>query len=158
EGWMKTMYLASGGGSASMLIVGAQVAPVFRKNTGVKAALDTNYRGNDTVQMSLGIMRQEQPLTYIGQLASGLHVWSYKDTVDVPNGSGGRTRVDILNEKDVLLVAPGAVGVRTYGAIFDNEAIKNGLSNSRVFAKMFRTDDPGEDFIMHQSSPLPVPL
>lgn len=158
EGWMSTMYLAKGGGSAAMLIVGASVAPLFRKNTGIKAALDTNFRGNDTVSISLGIMRMEQPLTYIGQLASGLTVWSYKDTVDVPNGSGGKTKVDLLNPKDVLLVAPGANGVRTYGAIFDNDAIKNGLANSRVFSKMFKTDDPGEDFIMHQSSPLPVPL
>lgn len=158
EGWMNTMYLANGGGSASMLIVGAQVAPLFRKNTGVKAALDTNYRGNDTVEMSLGIMRMDRPLTYIGQLASGLSVWAYKDTVDIPDGNGGRTRVDLLNEKDVLLVAPGATGVKTYGAIFDNEAIKNGLANSRIFGKSFKTDDPGEDFLMHQASPLPVPL
>lgn len=158
EGWMNTMYLARGGGSAAMLIVGASVAPLFRKNTGIKAALDTNFRGNDTVSISLGIMRMEQPLTYIGQLASGLTVWSYKDTVDVPNGSGGKTKVDLLNQKDILLVAPGANGVRTYGAIFDNDAIKNGLATTRVFAKMFKTDDPGEDFIMHQSSPLPVPL
>lgn len=158
EGWMNTMYLAHGGGSASMMIVGAQVAPVFRKNTGIKLALDKNYRGNDSVQINLGIMRTEQPLSYIGALDSGLSVWSYKDTVDVPNGSGGKTRVDLLNEKDVLLVAPGATGVRAYGAIFDNDAIENGLANSRVFGKMWREKDPGADFIMHQSSPLPVPL
>ncbi|OQM75592.1 major capsid protein [Manganibacter manganicus] len=158
ETWMNTMYLASGGGAASTLIVGAKVAPYFRKNTGIKDALDTRYRGNDSVQMSLGILRTEQPLNYLGQLGSGLNVYSYKDTVDVPDGSGGKTKVDLLNEKDVLLVAPGATGVRCYGAIYDNAAIKNGLSNSRIFAKMFRTEDPGEDFIMHQSSPLPVPL
>lgn len=158
EGWMNTMYLANGGGSASMLLVGAQVAPVFKKNTGVKAALDTNYRGNDTVSFSLGILRQEQPLTYLGQLTTGLPVFSYKDTIDVPNGSGGTTKVDLFNEKDILLVAPGATGVKCYGAIYDNEAIKSGLANARVFAKQFRTDDPGEDFLMHQASPLPVPL
>lgn len=158
EGWMNTMYLASGGGAAAQMIVGAKVAPVFRKNTGIKLALDKNYRGNDSVQMNLGIMRTEQPLTYIGALDSGLKVWSYKDTVDVPDGTGGKTRVDLLNEKDILLVAPGASGVRTYGAIFDNDAITNGLANSRVFAKMFKSDDPGDHFIMHQASPLPVPL
>ncbi|QPC91443.1 major capsid protein [Mesorhizobium sp. INR15] len=158
EGWMNTMFLASGGGSAAQLIVGASVAPLFRKNTGVKAALDTNYRGNDTVSISLGIMRMEQPLTYIGQLASGLSVWAYKDTVDVPDGAGGKTKIDLLNPKDVLLVAPGATGVKCYGAIFDNDAIKSGLSNARVFGKSFKTDDPGDDCLMHQASPLPVPL
>ncbi|MER8924352.1 major capsid protein [Mesorhizobium sp. M0859] len=158
EGWMSTMYLANGGGSAAQLIVGAKVAPVFRKNTGIKAALDTNYRGNTSVQMDLGIMRTERPLTRIGQLTNGLEVLTYKDTVDIPNGSGGKTKIDLFNEKDVLLVAPGANGVRCYGAIYDVEAIKNGLENERVFAKMFTTQDPGEQFLMHQSSPLPVPL
>jgi hypothetical protein len=158
EGWMRTMYLANRGGSAAQLIVGAQVAPNFRKNTGIKAALDTNYRGNDSVSILLGILRMEQPLTYIGQLANGLSVWAYKDTVDIPNGSGGKTRVDILNEKDVLLVAPGATGVRCYGAIWDDDAIAAGLANTRVFAKMFKENDPGVHFLMHQSSPLPVPL
>ena len=159
EAWMKTMYLAYGGGSAAQLIVGAQVAGTFRKNTGIKAALDTNYRGNSSVQIDLGIMRTDRPLSYIGRLADGLEVWSYKDTVDVPDGAGGKTRIDLFNEKDVLLVAPGATGVRAYGAIFDVDAIEDGAAVSTdIFGKMFKTDDPGEKFVMHQSSPLPIPL
>ena len=159
ETWMNTMYLAYGGGSAAMLIVGAQVALLFRRNVGVKAALDKNYRGNESVSIDLGIMRTDRPLNYIGELANGLSVWSYKDTVDVPNGSGGKTRVDILHEKDVLLVAPGATGVRAYGAIYDVDAIDSGAALSTdIFGKMFDTKDPGERFVMHQSSPLPIPL
>jgi len=159
ESWMTTMYLAHGGGSAYQLIVGAQVAPLFRKNTGIKAALDTNYRGNTSVNIDLGIMRTDRPLNYIGSLATGLEVFSYKDTVDIPDGSGGKTRIDLLNEKDVLLVAPGATGVRAYGAIYDTKALGGGVALSTdIFGKMFETDDPGELFIMHQSSPLPIPL
>lgn len=158
ESWMNTMYLANGGGSANMLLVGAKVAPLFRKNTEVKASLDTNYRGNNSVVMDLGILRTEQPLTYIGQLGTGLEVWSYKDTVDIPDGSGGKTKIDLFNEKDVLLVAPGATGVRAYGGIFDDAAIAAGMTDADIFGKMFTTDDPGQTFIMHQSSPLPIPL
>lgn len=158
EAWMTTMYLANGGGSAAQLIVGAKVAPVFRKNKQVKDALDTNYRGNNSVQIDLGIMRTERPLNRIGQLTTGLEILSYKDTIDIPNGSGGKTKIDLFNEKDVLLVAPGANGVRAYGAIYDTKAIKAGLANVDIFSKMFETEDPGEQFIMNQSSPLPIPL
>lgn len=158
ETWMSTQYLSDGGGSANMLIVGAKVAPLFKKNNGIKEALDTRYRGNDSVQMDLGIMRTERPLQRIGQLDSGLEVFTYKDTVDIPDGAGGKTKIDLFNEKDIMLVAPGATGVRAYGAIYDTKAIEAGLSNVDIFGKMFETEDPGEKFVMHQSSPLPVPL
>lgn len=158
EAWMSTMYLANGGGTAAQLIVGASVAPVFRKNNQVKDMLDTRYRGGDDVTISRGIMRTERPITRIGQLDSGLEVLTYKDTVDIPNGSGGKTKIDLFNPKDILLVAPGATGVRAYGAIYDTKAIEAGLSNVDIFSKMFETDDPGEKFVMNQSSPLPIPL
>lgn len=159
ESWMNTMYLANGGGTASMLIVGAQVAPLFKKNNGIKAALDRNYRHNDSVQIDLGIMRTERPLQRIGQLDNSLEVFAYKDTIDIPNGSGGKTKIDLFNEKDILLVAPGANGVRAYGAIYDADAIEGGQALSTdIFGKMFKTNDPGELFVMHQSSPLPIPL
>lgn len=159
EAWMTRQYLANGGGSASMLVVGAQVAPVFRKNKAIKEALDTNFRGNNSVEIDLGILRTERPLNRIGQLANGLEVYTYKDTIDIPNGDGTKTKVDLFNEKDVLLIAPGANGVRAYGAIYDVDAIDSGEALSTdIFGKMFKTQDPGELYVMHQSSPLPIPL
>ena len=159
EAWMNTMYLAYGGGSAYRLYVGAQVAPLFRKNNGIKAALDVNFRGNNSVEIDLGILRTNQPLNRIGQLTTGLEVFSFKDTVDSPLPNGQKQRIDLFNEKDILLVAPGATGVRAYGAIYDTKALGAGVAlSSRVFPKMFETDDPGEMFVMNQSSPLPIPL
>ena len=159
EAWMTRQYLAYGGGSAYMLLVGAKVAPVFRKNNGIKAALDTNFRGNNSVEIDLGILRTNQPLNRIGQLTTGLEVFSYKDTIDIPLANGQKQRVDLLNENDVVLIAPGATGVRAYGAIYDTKALGQGIAlSTRVFPKMFETDDPGEAFIMNQSSPLPIPL
>lgn len=160
ETWANRQYLANGGGSPSMLIVGARVAPLFKKNTGIIAAMDKQNRSNDAngVEITTGIQRLQRPLNYIGKLDSGLEVWTYKDTVDVPNGSGGKNKLDILDERDVLLIAPGASGVRAYGAIYDVDAIQQGAVQTDIFSKMFTTNDPGELFLLNQSSPLPIPL
>ncbi len=154
ESWMNTMYLASGGGSAAQLIVGASVAPLFRKNKGIKAALDVNYRGNDSVQIDLGIMRTERPMKYIGRLDSSLEVWTYRDQVENSNGS----MIDLFDPRDVLLVAPGATGVQAHGAIMNAKALAAGLSNVDIFPSMWTSDDPAQVMIMHESAPLPIPL
>lgn len=158
ETWMGRQYLAQGGGSSSQLIVGAQVAPLFRRNNGIKEMLDTRYRGNDDVVIRQGIMRVNQPLNYIGQLTTGLEVWSYKDTFDIPTANGGKQRVDILNEKDILLLAPGVEGTHVRGPIYDVEAYESGLWMAEIFAKQWQTKDPGERWMMHQASYLPIPL
>lgn len=158
EAWMSAQYLAHGGGSASQLIVGAKVAPLFRRNKQIKEMLDTRYRGNDDVAIRQGIMRTEQPLQYIGQLTTGLEVWTYKDTFDIPLPNGSKQRVDVFNEKDVLMVAPGATGVNVRGPIFDAAAIKAGLSSVDIFAKQWPVEDPSDYWQMHQSSYLPIPL
>lgn len=158
EEWMKRQYLANGGGSASMLIVGAQVAGVFRRNKAIRELIDTRYPSNAGVDLNFGLMRTQRPLQYIGKLESGLDVWSYKDTFDIPTVNGGKQRVDVMNEKDILLLAPGVSGVNARGTIYDSEAIAAGLQAQPVFAKQWHTHDPGEYWQMHQSSYLPVPL
>lgn len=158
EEWMTRQYLAYGGGATSQLIVGAKVAPLFRRNTQIKEMLDTRYRGNDDVVIRQGIMRTEQPLQYIGQLTTGLEVWSYKDTFDIPLANGGKQRVDVFNEKDIIMVAPGATGLNVRGPIFDAEAMQAGLSSAQVFAKQWYEKDPSDFWQMHQSSYLPIPL
>jgi hypothetical protein len=154
ETWMTRQYLATYGGAASMLIVGAKVAPLFRKNNGIKDLLDTRYRGGDDVNISRGLMRTEQPMKYIGKLDSGLEVWSYKDQVENSNGD----MVEIMDERDIALIAPGATGVRAHGAIMNDKAIAEGMSSVDVFPSMWRNDDPSATFLMHESSKLPIPL
>lgn len=160
ETWANRMYLANGGGTPSQLIVGARVAPVFKKNKGIVAAMDKQNRANDAngVAFNTGIQRLERPFTYIGRLDSGLEVWTYKDTVDIPNGSGGKTKLDLMDERDILLTAPGATGVRAFGAIYDVKAMMEGQVSTDIYSKMFTTEDPGELFLMNASSPLPIPL
>ncbi|MGV1944911.1 MULTISPECIES: major capsid protein [unclassified Agrobacterium] len=159
EEWLNRMYLIYGGGSGFRMTVGAQVAGVFRKNKQILDMLDTKYYGApEEVSIKRGINRIARPRTYIGRLDSGLEVWSYKDTFDIPTVGGGKQRVDLFNEKDILIEAPGASGVKVRGPIYDTKAIQSGQVAADVFAKMWETEDPGERFIMHQASFLPVPL
>lgn len=151
--WADIMYDSVHGGWPVRMYVGRDVAKVFRTNKGIKAEMDTTYRGNE-VQMKTGLITREDPLQRLGTLGAGLEVFAYSDQVQNNNG----TMVDILKPKDVLLVAPGATGVRAYGAIYDVDAFQGGNIMTDIFPKMWSTKDPGEMFIMHQSAPLPIPL
>lgn len=154
ESWMNTMYLADQGGSAYQIIVGAAVSKVFRNNAGIKDQLDTRYRGGDDVTISRGIMRTQQPFNTIGQLGAGLSVASYRDQVENNDG----TMIDLMDPRDVLLIAPGATGVDAHGAILNDSAIAAGLSATDIYPSMWPDNDPPSTFIMHESSPLPIPL
>ncbi len=154
ESWMNMMYLADQGGSASLLLVGAQVAQYFEKNKQVLDMLDTNIRGGESVQIDRGILRTEQPYKEIGRLDSGLVVATYRDQVENANGA----MVDLMDPRDILLVAPGAIGVDAHGAIMDDEATMAGMNAIDIFPKMWPERDPGATYIMHQSAPLPIPL
>lgn len=151
--WADIMRAAPRGGFPTRMYVGSAVAKVFRKNDQIKAEMDTNFRGND-VNMRTGIINQAEPLAFLGTVGAGIEVWSYKDEVELDDG----TMVDLLDPKDILLVAPGATGVRAYGAIYDVDALQGQSQAIDIFPKMFKTNDPGELFVMHQSSPLPIPL
>lgn len=154
ETWANRMRAAKYGQFPTVLLVGANVAPTFRKNNQVRAEMDTTVRGN-SVNMPTGIQLFEDGVaTRIGTLGSSIEVYAYRDYVEDSNGD----MVDILDPNDVLLIAPGNEGVLAYGAIYDVDAIQGGSMAIDIFPKMFKTDDPGELFVMHQSSPLPIPL
>lgn len=157
ESYANTMVLSKFGGAPTSMIVGAAVAPWFRANQQIKDALDTRYRGSESVQMDRGILQTAgltQPLTRLGQLSNNIEVFMYRDYVENANGQ----LVDIMDPRDILLVAPGARGVIAHGAIMDDEAIAAGLSSVDVFPKMWREKDPGATYVMHQSAPLPIPM
>lgn len=155
QGWTDTMRVAKFGGQPNQMIVGSAVAGVFGKNTKLKDQMDTRYRGND-VNVKTGLINFSQyGLSRIGNLGADMEVWTYKDQVENDNGQ----LVDILDPKEILLIAPGAEGIEAYGAIYDAAAMESGQAASvDIFPKMFKTDDPGDLFIMNQSSPLPIPL
>lgn len=152
QAWGNTMRSAVRGGFPARVYLGSSVAAVFNKNNQVIAEMDTTRRGTQ-VSIQTGIINTAQPLTFLGNVGAGIEVYSYADHVEASNG----TAIPLLDPKDVLLVAPGATGVRAYGAIYDVDAMSESQAID-IFPKQFKTDDPGEIFLMHQSSPLPIPL
>lgn len=150
--WADRMAASRYGAFPTELLLGYQVAPWFRKNKQVRAELDTQRRGT-AVNMQTGVVNvAPQGKSWIASLGSGIEVYAYRDYVENSNGD----LVDILNGKDVLLTAPGLDGVPAYGAIYDVDAIQSGSVAIDIFPKMFKTDDPGELYVMHQSAPLPI--
>lgn len=151
-----TMYNATYGGRPVQWIVGSEVAPFVVKNKGLLELLDTNIRGGEGTSFQRGLFNIDRPgpalIGRVGGIGQGLEIWTYKDVLENPNGD----MIDILNPKAGLLIAPGAGGVMAHGAIYDVDAFEGGNISTDVFPKMFKTNDPGDMYVMHQSSPLPV--
>lgn len=81
---------------------------------------------------------------------SGPELWTY--TGWYKDAAGNRHY--FVPEDEVLLIsAAGARGVRAYGAILDANA---NYQEAQLWPKNFTTDDPGQEFIMTQSAPLPI--
>lgn len=153
--WSNLMYGTAHGGRPKTLIVGADVVPYIQNNTAIKALLSTQSRGSEDTSVRQGMLNIDEPLSYVGTIGGigqSIEIWTYKDVVEAPNGD----MVDILNTKDVLLIAPGAGGLMAYGAIYDVDAFEGGNISTDIFPKMFKKNDPGDMYVMHQSSPLPV--
>lgn len=157
--WSQRMYQAEYGVRPTDVIVGAEVAPFIQRNVGIQALLSTQRRGGEDTSMSLGLLALPQagdngpvPIARIGGIGMSLNIWTYKDVVEAPNGS----MVDILHPKDVFMFGPGASGVMAHGAIYDVDAFEGGNISTDVFSKMFKDNDPGDMYVMNQSSPLPI--
>ena len=151
------MYNTQYGGRPTQLIVGSAVAPHIQRNNGIKELLKSpaQSRGGEDTIVRQGMFNVDQPMSYIGTIGGigqSIEIWTYKDVVEAPNG----TMVDIMNPKDALLIAPGAGGVMAHGAIYDIDAFESGNISTDVFPKMFKENDPGDLYVSHQSSPLPV--
>lgn len=156
--WSNQMYNTAYSGRPTTLIVGSAVAPYIPKNKGILNLLSTQIRGGEATTVQRGLINIDQPLSYVatvGGIGQSIEIWTYKDVVE--SATTG-TYVDILNPKDVLLIAPGFQGTMAHGAIYDVDAFAEGNIDIDVFPKMFRENDPGDAYIMHQSSPLPIPL
>lgn len=152
QSWAETMRQATRGGWPEAIYLGADVAPKFNRNKQVIAEMDTTVRGN-SVQVQTGVVRRDEPVTRLGTVGAGIEVYVYKDEVENNDG----TMVDLLDPKDVLLVAPGARGVKAYGAIYNVKAMSESTPID-IFPSMWPENDPSVIFLMHESSPLTIPL
>lgn len=153
EAWANRMARAKYGQAPTVMLAGANVAPVFKKNKQVRAEMDQTVRGN-SVNLPTGIQIIGEGLTRIGDLSGGITVFAYRDYVEDANGD----LVDILDPNDVLLICPGNEGVLAFGAIYNAKAIRSGQTSTDIFPSMWESDDPSDIFLMHESAPLPIPL
>jgi hypothetical protein len=156
--WSNIMYAAQFGGHPAQIIVGTSVVPYLQRNKGILSLLSTQIRGGEGTSMERGIMSVNRELTKFMTISTlgqaSIDIYSYKDQVENNDGS----MVDILDPRDVLLIAPGATGVKAFGAIYDVEAMQGNSLPIDIFPKMWAEKDPGELYVMHQSAPLMIPL
>jgi hypothetical protein len=155
--WSNMMYRAKYGARPTRAILGANVVPFVQKNKGILDLLSTQRRGGEGTIVQQGMLNVDEPMSFIGTLGGigqALELWTYRDQVENNDGS----LVELFPLDDVMLVAPGYRGLVAYGAIYDAQAFAKGRGAVDVFPKMWMTEDPGDVFIMNQSSPLPIPL
>lgn len=161
ELWANRMSEAKFGGWPIRIYVGSEVAKYIHKNTQVKDELVSSYqRRGASVDLQTGIQLQagkSNPMVYLGSVGRGIELWSYRDQVENADGS----MVDLLDPKDILMVAPGATGVKAFGAIYDIDALEsNQLVGTDIYGKNWVSADGDLKswFVMHQSAPLMIPL
>jgi hypothetical protein len=153
QGWAEEMRDADFGGWPTLMLVGSEVASVFGKNDEIKDMLDTRYDQRPSIQVERGLLNVAEPMSFIGRIQN-LEIWSYKDQVQ----SADYSMIELLDPKEILLIAPGASGVRAYGAIYNAKALQGGVISTDVFPSMWVSNDPSDVFLMHESAPLPIPL
>lgn len=155
DDWATTMALAKYGAYPTIMLCGANVAKVFKKNNQIKREMDNTIRGND-VQMRTGLTNiptAANPIVSLGTVGNGIDVFAYRDYVEDANGD----LIDLLDPDEIVLLAPGFTGVMAYGAIYNDKAM-NGVAQTDIFPTSWVENDPPATTIMHESSPLPIPL
>lgn len=156
--WSNLMHRTAFSGRPSRVIVGADVVPCLQVNKGILALLNTQIRGGEGTVIERGMLNIDEPMSFVmrlGGIGQALEIWTYKDMVE--SATTG-VMVDILDPRDVVMVAPGATGVMAHGAIYNVKAFADGGIATDVFATMWYENDPGDAVMMHESSPLPIPL
>lgn len=153
QAWCDLAAGAEFGGMPTDILMGADAYTAFMADTDVKAKLDTNYRGSESVQLNTGLIEKDplDPFTYVGRLGS-VRIWLVSGVGNTFK-SGGAT-VDILKKNEVLLASRVVDGVKAFGAILD----VNALQPADMWAKMWDQEDPSARFIMTQSAPLMIPV
>ena len=149
EAWRTICRLADFGGKTNKIIFGPDAWDVVRKNDEIKELMNTNYRGRDG-NLRTGLAKDSE-IEFVGDLGPDLEAWVYSDYYETPDGN----RQDFLDPKDVVLIGPGVMGYRCFGAIQDPYADYQAFEK---FPRNFRQDDPAGEFLMTQSAPLMVPV
>ena len=158
--WIDLGRKAKFGGTYNNLIVGANVAPLFTKNTGILDLLKTDVRGGDGTAFTRGLFAGADPNSpnvpsYIGTIAGNglsLDVYAYSDQ-QMDNAGNA---IEMMDPNSVFMSAPGADGMIAYGAIYDLQAAASGNVRTDIFQKQYEQQNPSQMNMLSQSAPLPI--
>ena len=139
------------------IIVGTNVAPIFSKNTAIKALLSTQIRGQEGTNFNLGVQSTGQwtnAPSYIGSIAGvagNLNIWTYSDQQMDDAGN----MIDVLAPNDIVMLGGDPAGMMAFGAIYDVKTI-GGNIRTDIFQKQYEEENPSSIQMLTQSAPLPI--
>lgn len=148
---IRTLVQKNARAAVNRLTFGLDAWAEFIKDPKVLDLLDANKRGSTSdFNSNLG---QGLPYEFRGVLqgkgTGSLELYTYSDTYEDEDGNDA----DYLDPKWVVATGPGIQGVRCYGAILDDDALRA----MSIFPKSWKNDDPSVRYVMSQSAPLMVP-
>lgn len=155
--WVTRARKAKFGAIPTDIIVGSDVAPIFSKNTGLKALLSTQIRGGEGTNFNLGVQSSGQwtnAPSYIGSIAGvagNLNIWTYSDQQMDDAGN----MIDVLSPKDIIMMGGDPGGMMAFGAIYDVKTI-GGNIRTDIFQKQYEEENPSSIQMLTQSAPLPI--
>lgn len=149
ETW-STEFFRRVGRAPTVVVMGLLAWDQFRVDPDVEKKLD--IRRGTALNINIGPGSGEA-IQYRG--SDGVReYWTYNDFYEDDSGNA----VEILDQKTVLLLAPGAVeGVRAFGAIQDPKAGPGGYAAMPFWPKNWVSEDPAAEWVMSQSAPLLIP-
>lgn len=157
--WLAIGRSAQFGTTFTDIIVGANVAPLFAKNTGILDLLKTDIRGGEGTTLTRGLFVGNDPNNqnapaYIATLAGNgvsINVWTYSDQ---QYDNAGNV-VQMLGANDIVMVGGDPGGMMAFGAIYDVQASVAGLRTD-IFQKQYENQNPSQINMLTQSAPLPI--
>jgi hypothetical protein len=138
------------GAAPRLGILDPLAAELFQNDAGVREILDNRRQASGSIELSPLISAGNgEEVAYIGSIGQ-FEFYQYQQIYN-DRVTGAATKM--LPDYTVLLGAPKTgQGVRTYGAILDDDALR---AMAR-FPKSWKSDNPSVRYTMTQSAPLPV--
>ncbi len=150
--WAKIMTKAKHGGQPNRLTMGADAYDAFIKDPEVQRTLDLTLRGSQG-NFNIGLSDQGD-VQYKGRIGSyDIYVYSgYYEEKD-PLNPGATIQIPYLASNEVILTAPGMLGVKAFGAIIHNKSLRP----ETQFFNMYDTPNGGQRTALEShSSPLTI--
>jgi len=154
QAWYDLAASAEFGAAPTDILMGSKAYAAFMADADVQAKLNKDLRGNESVNLNLGLIEKDplNPFTLVGGFGS-VRVWLVSGIGNTFKSNG--STVDILKKNEVLLASRAVNGVKAFGAILDAAA---DIQPADIFSKMWDENDPSARFIMSQSAPLMIPV